>query len=165
MSKRPEIDEKKLGINPFIASLTGTMRVFKAKENLLLEYADDMNIIVGTHQKVSVVEDAVFTKVYQETFWRDIILDLSPNATKLWVYLCYTLVPNKDYIWINKTFLTAKLGLKNHRQLQEILDSELIRYALLSSSTGLKDVYWINPCIIFCGNRLKKYPGNFKQRN
>lgn len=165
MTKRPVIDEKKLGINPFIASLNGTMRVFKAKENLLSEYADNMNIIIGTHQKVSIVEDAVFTKVYHETFWRDIILDLSPNAVKLWVYITYYLEPNKDYFWINKAFIVTKLNLKNQKELQQLLDNELERYALINSRTGIENVYWINPSVLFCGNRLKKYPSQFKERN
>ena len=164
MSKKPVINESKMGINPFVASLSGTMRVFKAKANILSEYADNMNIIVGTLQKVNVLEDAAYSKIYHETFWRDIILDLSPQATKLWIFILYNLEPNKDYFWVNKTFIADKLKLKNHRELQSLIDNELERYALINGSTGIQDVYWINPSVVFCGNRLKKYPNNFKER-
>ena len=164
-TKKPVItDESKLGINPFTASLTGTMRVFKAKESILTEYSDNMNIIVGTINKTAIVEDAIYTKVYHDTFWRNVILDLSPLALKLWIFINYSLESNKDYIWLNRTFIVSKLRLKNQKELFTLLEQELCRYALLSPISGYADMYWVNPSIAFCGNRLKKYPNNFKER-
>lgn len=161
MSKKPIIDELKLGVNPLTMSLEVKVRQIKTTESLLSEYTEGVHLPIGKIDKSYVLENVAFTKVYHSAFWRDIVVDLTPKALQVWVYITFDLEQGKDYYWINTTYLVSKLKLKNKRELTELIDNQLVRYGLLSK-TIIDDVYWINPTIVFCGNRIKKYPNNIK---
>ena len=157
MSKKPEINEKLLGVNPLSMSLQIKVRNLKISESILTEFSEGFSTPIGSINKSYLLEENPYTKVYHDAFWRDIILDLTPKALQVWTYICFDLESAKDYYWINNTFLVTKFKLRNRRELDEILNMQLIRYGLLAKTT-VEHVYWINPSIMFCGNRVKKYP-------
>lgn len=109
------------------------------------------------------MEEQSYTKLYHSAGWRDIIIDLSSKALQVWTYINFDLDNSKDYYWVNTSHLISKLKLKNNKELNDLIDNQLIRYALLSKTT-IQDVYWINPAISFCGNRIKKYSKNINIR-
>ncbi len=50
----------------------------------------------------------------------------------------------------------SRAGIKSENTYKAGID-ELVRYGFVVN-TVLKSVYWINPAVFFCGNRLNKYP-------
>jgi hypothetical protein len=156
--KKPEIDEKRMGMNPFITNISLKGRTFDKEEQIIIQVEEGMNIPSGTFKNKLVVEEQSCTKLWHDTDFRNIILLLSYNALRLFNYIQYTLKPNIDYIWINSRLFqdTCKINKK-----QEYIDAveELIRFGVITT-TIYPDTYWINPLIIFSGNRLKKYPEN-----
>ena len=157
MSRKPEINEVILGVNPLSMSLQIKVRNLKVSEKLLCEFSEGLVMPTGTLEKTYLLEDQPYTKVYHDTFWRDIILDLTPKALQVWTYICFDLNTSKDYYWVNTTFVVSKFKLKNRKELDDIINLQLIRYGLLAKTT-IDYVYWINPAVIYCGNRVNKYP-------
>jgi hypothetical protein len=155
MSKRPIIDEKKLGVNPLSIDLKIKVSQLKTSESLLTEFTEGINLPVGKLEKTILLESQQYTKLYHDAFWRNIIIDLSPKALQLWTFISFDLDANKDYYWINSSFLISKFKYRNKKVLEELI-KELGRYGLISSSFE-PDIIWINPSIMFSGNRIKKY--------
>jgi hypothetical protein len=157
MSKKPVITESLLGINPLSMSLQIKVRQLKTAEALLTEFTEGVHMPIGKLEKTIILEESEYSKVYHDTFWRDIIIDLNPKALQIWTFITFDLDRNKDYYWVNSSFLVSKLGLRNKKTLDDLIKSHLVRYGLLATST-IEDVYWVNPSILFCGNRVEKYP-------
>lgn len=164
MAKK-NFDESKLTQNPFMVNppIAGGIpiraRSFNKTDKLILESVEGIYLPAGKLNETVLVEDEVFTKVYHDVKYRDIILNLSHDALRLWTYITYDITSNKDFYWMNMTFITRHLRLRSSFELKQIIDNELVRYAFITP-TQFPNVYWINPAILFCGNRMKKYPQN-----
>jgi hypothetical protein len=163
MSKKNLVNENNLGVNPLSISLEIKVANIKTAESLLCEFSDGINLPIGTLEKKYLLDSQRYTKLYHSAFWRDVILDLTPKALQVWTYICFDLESGKDYYWVNNTFIVTKFKFKNRQELDDIIHNQLIRYSLLAMST-INHVYWINPHIVFCGNRLKKYPKQISVR-
>lgn len=159
---KPEINEKKLGFNPFMTNITLKGRMLDKEENIIIQSDKGVGVPVGTFKSTIVIEEQSFTKIWHDTDFRNIILKLDEVSLKLFIFIQYQLEPNKDYIWINSRLFQDTACVKHKSEYIEAME-KLVRYSIVTT-TIYPDVYWINPLILFSGNRLKKYPDNLKLR-
>lgn len=158
--KRPDIDVKLMGKNPFMTNIQIKARSFEKSETLV-KHEDGVNHPIGNVRNPVLVEEQVYTKIYHDVDYRDIILGLSEKTTKLYVYITYRIQPNEDYVWLNNVHFQDLMKYKKKQYLQCVY--ELVRYGIITP-TIYPDTFFINPMIFFCGNRLKKYPENLSVR-
>lgn len=104
------------------------------------------------------LEKESFTKVFLEGGKRKAVCRLSGSASKLFTWLMYELESSKDYIWINKERCMEEIGIGSINTYKDAL-KEVVGSGLIAASLE-PDVFWINPRLFFCGNRIKKYPNH-----
>ena len=100
--------------------------------------------------------DKIF--IYTNPTIRSIINKLSGSASKLLLWIQQSTFYGKDYIKFNsKRFMkeTKMSAPTLIRAKNELIDNHII--AVMKDKTKY---YWINPAIMFKGNRVKKYPNN-----
>ena len=127
-------------------------------------------VIVRRKQKVhkdkkggEVIEDVEleherYAKLFLEGGKRKAVCSLSGSASKLFTWLMYELESAKDYIWINKVRCMEEIGVSSINTYKAAL-KEVVGSGLIAASLE-PDVFWINPRLFFCGNRIKKYPNH-----
>jgi hypothetical protein len=162
VTKKPEIDPKKLVSNPFIKNFKLPVRTFN-KEDTLVKVVEGVNYVDGKVSKTITVDDKAHTKVFFEPEFRDILLGCNENALKLFLFITYQLANAEDYIWINHTMFMKKAYIRRKDDYLAARD-ELLRYGIIAC-TQIEGVFWINPFMIFHGNRITKYPNNITERN
>ena len=162
VKKKPDIDMKNLGRNPFIVNSEIKARSLNLGKKVIIQTDEGINLPAGSVNSLQVIEEQIYTKLYHDTDFRDICLRLNERGLKLVMYILYQLPANDDYIWINNVHFQDKCGYNKKTDYVEAV-MELIRYGIITT-TIYDDVYFINPLIFFCGNRLKKYPDNIKIR-
>lgn len=159
--RKPVIDPSRL-FNPFIndqESIKG--RSWVTNKRVFTTDQEGNNLQIGSIANESEIEDQTYTRIYQDADYRQFILNLSYPATKLYVYLTFKLPRNQDYLWINTILFKRESSLDDDQYLLAV--EELERYGVIAY-TIYKDVYYINPLIFYCGNRLKKYTAHVKMR-
>lgn len=155
--KKPDIDPTKIGVNPFVNSLSIKV-VRKYASN---EYnKDEEGLITNKEFKLETKE---YTKLFVGSEERKIISNLNDNAKALLLWIMYELETGKDYLWINRLRYMEENNIKSPNTFNTPL-RELVRYGFITQ-TIIKDVYWINPEFMFNGNRIKKYPNNLVIKN
>ena len=86
---------------------------------------------------------------------RDAALKLSPSASKLWTWIEYGLPYKQDFIMLNKKQFIDMTGITRQTFRSAVIDLETHCFIRRSPKTPNK--YYINPRIIFYGNRAMKY--------
>jgi len=148
---RPEIDEKAMGINPFVSSLV--VRAFAVRSGYVPD--EEEGLMVDNYIQM---ESDTFAKVFDSADNRLVMAGLSFRALQVWNWVLFTLEPGKDYVWINQDRLMDECRVKSVKTFRGAI-TELMRYGYLAACAGVKSVYWINPSIGFKGSRVKKFPG------
>ena len=103
-------------------------------------------------------EREIHTKIYHSPTHRKLLSQLSNNAIRLFYWISLELDRNKDYIKINKQRFLKENNIKSVNTLKTAL-SEL-QANLIICASPVKDIYFINPRLFYCGNRTKMYPNN-----
>ena len=148
---KPDIQEEKLGGNPFIRNL-------KIGVNKLRS-GDRYKEIDGVWMKAEAeLEATPFCRVYSDAERRLSMVELTPRGKDLLLWIMYELELNKDYVWIPKKRYMRESRISAVNTYKAALN-ELIR-ANYIVATVVSNVYWINPHYFFNGNRVKKYPNN-----
>lgn len=162
--KKPDIQKSDMAANPFIANQIIKARAFNKEEHYVIQVDDGVNLINGTIKNYNLVEEQKSTKIYHDVSYRDLLFTLKERPLKLLLYIMYQIEPNEDYIWINNVHFQdhVKCNKKDYREaVESLIDSSVLACCKYSK---FSEVYYINPLIFFCGNRLKKYPDNVKIR-
>ena len=161
--KKPDFDIEKMGKNPFITNITLTGRCFDKEEQIVIQVDEGINIPSGSFKTKLVVEEQSCTKIWHDTTFRDILLGLKSIVSyKLFIHITHTIKPNEDFVWINSRLFQDKAGVVKKSDYINAVE-ELVRYGMITT-TIYPDTYWINPLVIFSGNRLRKYPEHIKLR-
>lgn len=154
MKKLPEIDESKLGNNPFLNQL-----VIECTKRIDPEaYIPDED---GTMLPASsVIEKTKPLRVYRPDGSKAAAMNLSAGALRLFVYIQYTLKTSKDYLMITPEQY-SKVATRN---VYKKAIEELWRYGYIQP-TVQKHVFWVNPNLLFSGSRIKKWPDKVVVKN
>jgi hypothetical protein len=111
----------------------------------------------------SVIEKARSTKIYQTAELRNRTMGLSATAMRMLWFISYEMEPGKDWIDLDPEWYKEAAG-NGSRNMYKKGTTELMRYGYITP-TMYKNVYWINPVIMFNGNRVKKYPDKVIWKN
>lgn len=147
IKKRPEIDEDSLPVNPFISFLD--IRVNKVSYGLRSDGS--------LHERE--LEVSRYAKFYISSSIRKHTNVLSGAGSQMLLWIMQELDSGKDWFWINKVRYQKEHGIKSMKTVNAAL-IELDNKRFIDGIAGLKDVYFINPVIFFCGSRVNKYPDN-----
>lgn len=97
---------------------------------------------------------------------RDLVMNISPAGCKMFVYLCGILIPNQDYVIIDIDECMRVSNVKSKNTIYKQIN-ELITNGILEKMVN--NVYWINPHILFRGDRImfyeKYYPSHMIYEN
>lgn len=152
--KKPEINENKIGVNPFTVSL-----VIQVNKNVIpnaFRQEDGVWIQATIEQEVT-----PFVKVYRTREHRLIISSLSGSAMKLLEWIRSVIPSGADYLWINKERFMEENNLSLNTYKKAL--NELCLNAILNKVVN-NDYYWINPNFFFFGSRVNKYPDRVIER-
>ena len=100
------------------------------------------------------------TRVYNNSEIRQRVALLSHPAAAMLLWIQQELEPSKDYVVINRQRYVKEHQLQSETQIIQAM-YDLTRY-LFICPTLLADVYWVNPKIMFNGNRQLKYRKHIK---
>jgi len=163
--KKPNIDASKLTTNPFALNPDFIIKAHDVETSTAIIATKDLSDGVITKspsflKSTFLAERDTFTKVYSASSHRKRIMSLTPRALSLFMFITYELDAGIDWIWINKEryLVESNTSLNTYKSAIE----DLLRYGVITP-TMYFDTYWINPMLIFAGNRLKKYPDNIQE--
>lgn len=156
---RPILDPDRLANNP-LASSDFTIPVMSV--TIPGRYRREGDVILPAE---ATLESDQKSQVYVSASMRKSTMNLSPSATKLFLWVLYELEPGVDYLWINRKRYMEEAGVSMETTYESAAE-ELCRYCYLHAVPweGMTDVFWINPSVMFCGSRTKRYPGKLHSR-
>jgi len=125
-----------------------TRKIRAGNINLPSEYYTDTTPKINKYRNLGIMETA---------------LKLSPAAVRVWIWIEYHLKYRHDHIILDKVAIMEKLGITRQTFRAAIVDLELNHFVRQSLNPKTKDVYFINPRIIFYGNRGIMYPKHVKE--
>jgi hypothetical protein len=143
--------------NPFLSTVRLT--VFKSVKTLTTYEEGNINKVVSTTSQEIEWEKASFTKVYNDSSIINLYKELTPTACKLVIFIQLNLPKNIDIIDLRSNVCMEFLGVSKatyYKSLQELIDNAIV--------TKYKtNTYWINPVLIFNGDRIKYYKDKFPE--
>ena len=144
--------------NPFVnEGFTFRVRVLTDKK----EYVNAGTLLspIMVHPEI-VLEGEAHTKLFRSAAWCKIKMNMTPCAYKLCTWIEMKIERNEDYIAINKALFLTQTELSDKSYNRAI--KELRHVSFISPST-IPGTYFINPGIMFFGNRVAKYPSHIKR--
>lgn len=104
----------------------------------------------------SQIEKAKSTKVYKTAANRDRIMSCSATAQRMLWFIAYEIGDTDDWIELDPEWYKEVSG-AGSRNMYKKGKEELVRYGYISR-TEHKNIYWVNPVLMFAGNRITKFP-------
>lgn len=103
------------------------------------------------------------TKVYKTAAYRDRTMNLSATAQRMLLFIMYEMAGSDDWVELDPAWYkeASKAGSRNMYKKGK---DELVRYGYITP-TVQKNIYWVNPAIVFGGNRAAKYPDKVQVKN
>lgn len=151
MIKKPKIDEDKLNKgNPFVDNLSIPLRRISKQE-----YKKQLNGDFVLEEDHVTMEYTPFVKVFNTSQNRIDFTALSMRSKELLMWIMYECEAGRDWLWINKVRYMDENGVGSYNTYVTAI-RELVEQKFLAISTT-KDVYYINPDMFFCGDRVRKY--------
>lgn len=150
MRKVEPIDSSKMIKNPFSVGLA--IKAVKVTDVRRFLKKDDGVL----HAPEYYLEKTECARVYYGAGVRDSIYKLSSCGQSMLWYIVLHLEKDCDYLRINSENYMSKCGIKSINTYKTAI-KELMRYCFIAPSADYKDVYWINPEVMFNGDRLKKF--------
>ena len=111
----------------------------------------------------SVIEKADSVKVYQSAANRDRAMNMSATAMRMFVFIVYELEDTDDWVELDPEWYKQISG-AGSRNMYKKGKEELVRYGYITP-TEHKNIYWVNPSLMFAGNRIRKYPTKVLYKN
>lgn len=142
-----KIESEDIGVNPFTESLrikaVQVVVIGKQTGDTLADY---------------LIEEVESCKVFRAANAHELVAELSDRAQRLLFYIIYSVKANEDYIWVNRSYYKRLNRIKSDTTIANAIN-ELILNGYIAKSV-VKDIYFINPRLIFNGNRLKALTDN-----
>lgn len=127
-----KIDKDKLGLNPFLISLT-------VEEDEATE---------------------PFCRVFTDDKLRARMGKLTPRGKDLLWWLIYEVEEGKDWVELDKKLYMEECGVSTMNTYRAAVN-DLIGGGYINK-TVVTDVFWINPALFFNGSRVAAFPNNVK---
>ena len=96
------------------------------------------------------------TKIYVKATNRKAIAELSPKATKLFLWILYIVKFGNDKIKIDLKIYMKECAVLSDKTIRNAI-TELINKNIIAK-TKTKGLYYINPSYFFCGSRINQFP-------
>lgn len=159
MKKLIVVDESRMKVNPFTASLKiPVSKIVDGKQ-----WRSDLDGVM--HPVEYLWEREQSTKIYYSKDCRKLVYNLSPAGKSLYLFVLYNLETNQDHIVLNKDNYMKKNDIKSINTYKKAVSELWDNGFITPSSAYPKDVFWINPNLFFNGNRISKYPDNLEIKN
>lgn len=139
-----------LGKNPFSNRLVIPVRKYRSRVQLVKNKQGEVEGNVIAH------EYTPSTKIYATASRREMVSHLSLRGKELLLWIMYEIKYGKDFIWINKTNFMDEVGMRD-RHTYTAAVNDLIKSGFIAKSVRA-GYYWVNPDILFKGDRMKKFP-------
>lgn len=155
MSKyiKPNINEEDLGKNPYLKSLVIPVNKVSSEDR----FKQDGNEWYKSEYEY---DAASCCKVFVDAQRRKDMAKLAPRSKDLLLWIIYEVKKGKDYLWINRERYMEESGISSLNTYRSAA-TELIKNGYISKTVVL-GYFWINPDLIFSGNRIKAFPDNVK---
>lgn len=142
-------------VNPFVQSLSINVRYKKVSETDILGNVITNNIPLESDRYCKLF-------IYNDKN-KSFIRALSANSLQMYLYIISELRSGEDVIRINRKQYMEDMNIKSLTTIHEAIKDLIINGIICA--TVERELYWINPAIIFCGSRLHKYPDNMNVVN
>lgn len=109
------------------------------------------------------IEKAKATKVYKTAELRNQTMNLSATAMRMLWFITYEMEGSDDWVELDPEWY-KEVSQAGSRNMYSKGKEELVRYGYISR-TEYKNIYWVNPKIIYGGNRITKYPTKVEVKN
>lgn len=143
-------------MNPFLGSVKIRVLHKKNISNFIIPIGKNVSKIKNTYEEINDVEVDQFTKAYKFTNRKALARILKPVGLRLFFYIESELKKDYDYIELHRTIVSKDLNISNASVglgVQDLCENGII------CKKG-KIEYWINPEVIFCGDRKKYFLKN-----
>ena len=157
---KPEIDEDKIGMNPFTVGLKIPVSEQISSKYLVKERNVDVGLITVPAEME--FEASPYCKIFVDANRRKRVTDLSARAKDLLIWVVYEVDAGKGWVWINRVRYMEANRVHSVNTYRGAL-KELIANGFLSG-TIFTSTYWINPDILFNGSRIKKFQENLSYK-
>lgn len=140
--------------NPFLQS--ARLRYFIKQDQLTVfdTQGSEPSSVKGHFSTQHEFEKDPFIKLYNDKSFFNVFKQTSDTASKIFLYIAYTIPKDKDSIVLNPEDVMGFVGIKSvttyYKYIQELMDNAVI--ARRSNSE-----YWVNPHFVFNGNRIDFY--------
>jgi len=154
-----DIDEKKLGANPFV---NGDFKIFVRKslnyEKLSKDNDGDYLPTEDTLEQEKIVKLYVSQKKLNKEM--NVGVDsLSALGCELFFWITSRLIAGDDYFFLDKKRYMKEKNISSVNTYKKALN-DLIAKSIIQPNTIVRGIYWINPKFFFCGSRINKFPKN-----
>lgn len=111
----------------------------------------------------SVIEKQLATKIYHSAANRDRVMNLSATAMRMLWFITYEIEGADDWVCLDPEWYkeASKAGSRNMYKKGK---DELVRCGYISR-TEYKNIYWVNPSLLYGGNRLTKFKSKVVVKN
>lgn len=149
--------------NPFLSSLVIPAVVSSRRESFIRRdgiSSDDGYLSVGAGSSGVIdsqylMDSGESCKVYRGDLARACIDGLSCSGMVLFGYVVMHLGRNRDRIRLSPSVCCKAMGISRKTFYRGIGD--LIRYNVIARRSSA--IYWVNPAIVYNGNRVRSFPG------
>ena len=152
MKALPKYTEEEIGINPFLMGFKIQANVACSPDQYKKHNQDGQDIMLPATYDMDHTQRC---EVYYTTGMKAVIMGLTDKAQRLLLYIQYSMVRGKDYFQFNPTDYMNKNEIKSRTTVTNAI-TELKRYGIIANAPR-QTVYWVNPDIMFGGNRLNYY--------
>jgi hypothetical protein len=132
-------------------------RSFTPKEETKIwvdpETGESYNLTKLVTGKTELHDPMMYTKVYLSAFLH--LNELPHSALKIFNYMVHTMKTNKDIVYLNCADVEEQCKISQASYYTAI--KSLIEAKIIAKKIGSSIEYWVNPNILFNGNRLRIY--------
>lgn len=146
--------------NPFLPNAVENIQIKKRTQRITPKGRNAVHYVMNSETgevdgysaflRVVEVDEERFAKLYLAELMS--LWELSKPAMRVFTYIASVLVPNKDKFFFDMEECLEYTGYKNHRSIFLGL-SQLIEHGVIARTTKHWQ-YFINPMIVFNGNRV-----------
>lgn len=148
---------EKLGVNPYRGAIK--IRVTEVLSQTEFTKDNDGELC----KKRYYIEKDKSSKLYKVAGLPELTDRMTPKAQRLFLYMLVRIETNKEYFSLNTKHYMRTNGVKSMRTVNDAI-KELLHNNIIIA-TSVRYVFFVNPTVMFSGDRLKHFPDNIEVVN